>query len=83
MSYRSIEWMADGECFEAGRPTSELFFPERGASTRPATEMCNECSVKDECLSYALETGQNHGIWGGLTARQRRLLLARKAKLKR
>src|SRR5690606_4113979 len=33
----------------------DLFFPERGASTREAKEVCRGCVVREECLEFALE----------------------------
>ena len=50
----------------------DLFFPERGASTREAKGVCRGCEVKDECLEYALAHGEKFGIWGGLSERERR-----------
>ncbi|HSH23249.1 MAG TPA: WhiB family transcriptional regulator [Acidimicrobiales bacterium] len=50
----------------------DLFFPERGASTREAKEVCRGCVVRDECLDYALANGEKFGIWGGLSERERR-----------
>lgn len=35
-----------------------------------ATEICNRCPVKRECLIAGLE-GREWGVWGGLTRRQR------------
>jgi hypothetical protein len=35
----------------------DLFFPERGASTREAKEVCKGCVVRGECLEYALANG--------------------------
>ncbi len=32
----------------------DLFFPERGASTREAKEVCKGCVVRGDCLEYAL-----------------------------
>lgn len=49
-----------------------LFFPERGASTREAKEVCAGCRVRDDCLEYALVEVITHGIWGGLSERERR-----------
>jgi WhiB family redox-sensing transcriptional regulator len=62
----------------------DLFFPERGASTREAKSVCAGCEVRLECLEYALDNGEKFGIWGGLSERERRRLrrqraLARKA----
>lgn len=49
-----------------------LFFPERGASTREAKEVCRGCVVREQCLEFALRYGEKHGIWGGLSERKRR-----------
>ena len=54
---------------------SEIFFPEKGASTREAKMVCQGCEVRAECLAYALEHREQHGIWGGLSEPQRRRLL--------
>jgi WhiB family transcriptional regulator, redox-sensing transcriptional regulator len=53
----------------------EAFFPEKGGSTREAKKVCRACEVRAQCLEYALETGERHGIWGGLSGRERRRLL--------
>ena len=47
----------------------ELFWPETQAhdTTRKAQEICLSCPVADQCLTYAIDTNQTHGIWGGLT----------------
>ena len=50
----------------------DLFFPERGASTREAKEVCRGCVVQDECLEFALSNGEKFGIWGGKSERERR-----------
>jgi len=62
----------------------DLFFPERGASTREAKEVCRGCVVRAQCLEYALENSEKFGIWGGMSERERRRIrrqraLARKA----
>ena len=50
----------------------DLFFPERGASTREAKEVCRGCVVRGDCLEYALTHGEKFGIWGGMSERERR-----------
>lgn len=50
----------------------DLFFPERGASTREAKEVCRGCVVRIDCLEYALANGEKFGIWGGMSERERR-----------
>jgi WhiB family redox-sensing transcriptional regulator len=61
----------------------DLFFPERGASTREAKEVCRGCIVRAECLEYALENGEKFGIWGGLSERERRRLRRARALARR
>ena len=52
----------------------DLFFPERGASTREAKEVCRGCVVRLDCLEYALDSAEKFGIWGGMSERERRRL---------
>ncbi len=52
-----------------------LFFPtgsEDVATMSAAKEICAACPVRAECLSYAVETNQTEGIWGGHTPAERR-----------
>ena len=57
----------------------DLFFPERGASTREAKGVCRGCEVRLECLEYALAQGEKFGIWGGLSERERRRVRRQRA----
>jgi WhiB family transcriptional regulator, redox-sensing transcriptional regulator len=50
----------------------ELFFPERGASTKEAKEVCRGCVVRQDCLEFATANGEKFGIWGGMSERERR-----------
>lgn len=52
----------------------EVFFPEKGGSSREAKRICAECTVQRDCLEYALENDERFGIWGGLSERERRRL---------
>ncbi len=51
---------------------ADLFFPERGASTRRAKSICKACDVRTDCLEYAIVNGEKFGIWGGMSERERR-----------
>ena len=62
-------WQSKANCMGVD---PELFFPERGASTREAKEVCRGCVVREDCLEYALANGEKFGIWGGLSERERR-----------
>lgn len=62
---------------------ADLFFPERGASTREAKEVCRGCVVREDCLEYALANGEKFGIWGGLSERERRRIRRERAAARR
>jgi WhiB family redox-sensing transcriptional regulator len=54
----------------------ELFFPDGpGGATKAKAEqakrVCKGCPVRRECLDWAFETGQHHGVLGGLTQEER------------
>lgn len=74
-------WMTDAAC--AGMDPN-VFHPF-GARGRPpdlaaineALATCARCVVRAEYLEYALTHREDHGIWGGMTARQR-LRIARR-----
>jgi WhiB family redox-sensing transcriptional regulator len=54
----------------------DLFFPvsSTGRSIEQvarAKAVCADCSVRRECLQFALATHQVHGVWGGMTEEER------------
>jgi WhiB family redox-sensing transcriptional regulator len=55
----------------------EIFFPERGGSSKKARAVCARCEVTEECLAYALQDQDSlyNGIRGGTSPRERRQLL--------
>ena len=60
----------------------ELFFPIGAAGPAlaqiaRAKQVCARCPVRATCLRFALVTGQDYGIWGGLTEGERRQLRRR------
>jgi WhiB family redox-sensing transcriptional regulator len=62
-------WQGQANCMGVD---PDLFFPERGGSTREAKEVCRGCVVREDCLEYALANGEKFGIWGGMSERERR-----------
>jgi WhiB family redox-sensing transcriptional regulator len=52
----------------------DVFYPERGQTAGPARLVCARCPVREPCLDYAVSNRITHGIWGGLTERERRPL---------
>lgn len=63
------EWLQRANCTGVD---PDLFFPERGSSTREAKEVCRGCVVREDCLDYAIARNEKFGIWGGLSERDRR-----------
>jgi len=53
----------------------DLFFPQRGESTREAKAVCAGCVVREDCLADSVS--EKFGIWGGLSERERRRIRRR------
>ncbi len=70
----------DPECGQV----PDVFYPEETTqpsySTKTALMICERCPIRDECLSYAIESKEQWGIWGGMTAFER-LKFRRKSKV--
>lgn len=71
---RDESWMREGACRSVD---PAVFFPERGASVSQAKATCAGCTVRSQCLAYAVERSIRHGVWGGMSERQRRKLRKR------
>jgi len=70
------DWRDDAACRRLG---PELFFPisTLGAALpqiQAAKQVCRHCPVRAPRLRWALDTGQDAGIWGGTTEQERRPL---------
>ena len=61
----------------------DLFFPGPGESAEPARKVCVPCPVRQACLDYALANAISHGIWGGLSERERRVLRTGRVRVSR
>ena len=73
-----MDWRHRSACLDED---PELFFPI--GNTGPAIlqieeakQVCRRCDVREQCLAWALEAGQDHGVWGGLSEDERRALEA-------
>jgi WhiB family redox-sensing transcriptional regulator len=70
------EWRAQAACRSVD---PDLFFPlgRTGAvldHIEAARAVCHDCTVRVDCLEFALATHQDDGIWGGTTEEERRRL---------
>ena len=73
-----MSWQAQAACLDED---PELFFPDGetpryAPQIRAAVRVCTSCEVREDCLDFALSTGQGLGIWGGLTTTERKALIA-------
>lgn len=74
-----MDWRSCAACRDVD---PELFFPigNTGPALRQieeAKQVCGRCKVTEECLRWALESGQDAGVWGGLSEDERRALKRR------
>jgi WhiB family transcriptional regulator, redox-sensing transcriptional regulator len=71
-----MEWVHRARCKDED---PELFFPigttgPAAAQIDAAKAICMECPVRVECLEWSLATGQDAGVWGGMSEEERRAL---------
>lgn len=62
-------WRAGALCAERD---PDLFFAPGALEHKIAKRICRDCPVRRQCLAYAMNAPVDHGIWGGLTERERR-----------
>ena len=78
-------WRNRSACLDE---SPELFFPI--GNTGPALDqikeakaVCGRCKVVETCLEWAMQAGQDFGVWGGLSEDERRALKRRNARARR
>lgn len=71
------EFVAEALCAQVD---PELFHPEWGEPACEARRICGLCPARVECLRYALDNGERHGIWGGTTPDERRRIRAHRSR---
>jgi WhiB family redox-sensing transcriptional regulator len=71
-----MDWVHRARCKDED---PELFFPvgttgPAAGQLNAAKAICSQCPVRAECLEWAMATGQDAGVWGGLSEDERRAL---------
>lgn len=56
----------------------DLWFPEKGGSSKPAKKICHSCIHKFECLEDAIAQVNTWGIRGGKSEREQRAIRAQR-----
>ncbi|MEU9376538.1 WhiB family transcriptional regulator [Streptomyces sp. NPDC048255] len=77
-----MDWRHNAVCREED---PELFFPIGNTGPalmqiQEAKALCCRCPVMKQCLQWALESGQDEGVWGGLSEGERRAMKRRAAR---
>lgn len=70
-------WMNQAACSTVSG--TWFFTPDENGSRRgenklPGKAVCQGCPVRVECLDHAMRNNEKHGIWGGLSSRERQKL---------
>lgn len=79
MNIPTPDWLDDAACADLEPEAWFAFGHDKARRFDPyfdARQVCNRCPVRRECLTAALERGEEHGLWGGLDPEQRQRLTA-------
>jgi WhiB family redox-sensing transcriptional regulator len=69
-------WRDQAACQEVVTADYDPFFAETAELQAEAVAICEACPVRDACLTFAVRTGQQYGIWGGQPQQIIRRLIA-------
>lgn len=70
MGVAALPWHRKARCYKIDVD----FYPyeKDKAAEEKAKRVCARCPVQEECLSWAIENGEQWGIWGGKTPEERK-----------
>lgn len=60
----------------ADLPDPDLMFAEREGLQEKAKQICRPCPFREQCAAWALEHRQVYGVWGAISADERRRQIA-------
>ena len=69
-------WRDQAACRDVVTAHYDPFFADTKAGQRQAIGICTGCPVRDDCLTFAVRTGQQYGVWGGQPEQTIRRLIA-------
>ena len=69
-------WRDLAACLDVVSADYDPFFADSAQLQAEAIAICATCPVRDDCLTFAVRTGQQYGIWGGQPERIVRRLIA-------
>ncbi|MBB4889602.1 WhiB family redox-sensing transcriptional regulator [Streptomyces netropsis] len=73
-----MNWRQDAACREED---PDLFFPvgttgPAVTQTEDAKSVCRRCPVMEQCLRWAMNSGQEYGVWGATSEKDRQAIRA-------
>jgi WhiB family transcriptional regulator, redox-sensing transcriptional regulator len=74
-----LDWQHLALCAETD---PDAFFPEEGGSHKNPKKICQQCPVQLDCLEYAIRNNETHGVWGGLSPRERQRIRSQRLGIK-
>ena len=72
-----LSWRFRGACRGLD---PEIFYPLSDEEAGAAKDVCASCTVRQQCLDYALANREREGVWGGATEKERRRILRQRRK---
>jgi WhiB family redox-sensing transcriptional regulator len=69
----SVDNWEGAACSEPG-VDPDIFYEAHYKSVYEAKKVCDRCPLVMKCLDYALDEEEEWGVWGGLSADERRKL---------
>jgi WhiB family transcriptional regulator, redox-sensing transcriptional regulator len=58
-------WRDQAACRDVVTAGYDPFFADTAELQAEALAICKICAVREACLTFAVRTGQQYGIWGG------------------
>jgi WhiB family redox-sensing transcriptional regulator len=71
-----LSWRDLAACRDIVSADYDPFFADTTDLQAEAIAICETCPVRDACLTFAVRTGQQYGIWGGQPQQLVRQLIA-------
>jgi WhiB family transcriptional regulator, redox-sensing transcriptional regulator len=69
-------WRDQAACRAVVTANYDPFFADTAELQLEAIAICATCPVRDDCLTFAVRTGQQYGVWGGQPEQTIRQLIA-------
>jgi WhiB family transcriptional regulator, redox-sensing transcriptional regulator len=69
-------WRDLAACLDVVSADYDPYFSDAKDLQAEAIAICESCPVRDACLTFAVRTGQQYGIWGGQPRQVIRSLIA-------